>query len=52
MGEARTLADIGMENGDRLVVPRRGLRDVERMLRAVAVAVTLPFSIIALTRLF
>jgi protein involved in polysaccharide export with SLBB domain len=52
MGEARTLADIGVENGDRLVVPRRGLRDVERMMRAVGLAVTLPFSIIALARLF
>jgi protein involved in polysaccharide export with SLBB domain len=52
MREARTLADIGIENGDRLVVPGRGLRDVERMLRTVGFAVTLPLSIIALTRLF
>lgn len=49
---AITLAEIGVENGDRLVVPSRGTRDLERLIRTVSFAVTLPFGILALTRLF
>lgn len=49
---AITLAEIGVENGDRLVVPARGTRDLERLIRTVSFAVTLPFGILALTRLF
>ena len=52
MREARTLAEIGLEDGDRIVVPRRGTRDLERMLRAVSIAVSLPLSILALSRIF
>jgi len=52
MRGALTIAQLGVQDGDRIVVPRRGPRDLERMLRAVSIAVSLPLSILALGRIF
>jgi len=52
MQRASPVGQLGLQDGDRIIVPRRGPRDWERMLRAVSIAVSLPFSILALGTLF
>jgi len=48
MREARTIGDLGMRDGDRVVVPRKGSVDLQRLVQVVSLAASLPFTLIAL----
>jgi protein involved in polysaccharide export with SLBB domain len=52
--EGRTVDQLGLQAGDRLVVPQRGagLGGLEAPLRALSYIMTLPLSIIAVTQIF
>ncbi len=51
MQEGRTIAQLGLKDGDRIVVPRTGRVNWETALRVVGYAITIPASIFALTRI-
>ncbi|HWP38052.1 MAG TPA: polysaccharide biosynthesis/export family protein [Gemmatimonadales bacterium] len=52
--EGRTLDQLGIQAGDRLVVPQRGagLGGIEGPVRALSIILTIPLSVIALTQIF
>jgi protein involved in polysaccharide export with SLBB domain len=47
MLQARTVADLGLQDGDRIVVPRKGV-DWERIMRVASLAVSVPLTLVAL----
>ena len=51
MRQMRTIAELGLQDGDRIVVARRAT-DWERVMRVASLAASLPFTLLALRGIF
>jgi polysaccharide biosynthesis/export protein len=52
LGHALTVAQVGLHDGDRLIVPRLIVHDSESTVRIIAILVTIPAAIFGITHLF
>ena len=52
MRERRTIGDLGLQSGDRIVVPTALPRDASRTVQTISYLVTIPLSLYALLKLF
>jgi len=51
IAEGRTIDQLGLRGGDRIVIPRQMLRDPESTIRIISILVALPVAIFAATHL-
>ncbi|MBI4420893.1 MAG: SLBB domain-containing protein, partial [Gemmatimonadetes bacterium] len=52
IAEGRTVDQLGLRGGDRVVVPRESRRDPESTVRIISILVGLPMAIYAVTQIF
>ncbi len=51
MRDGRTIAQLGLQDGDRIVIPRPGARNWEAIFRTLGYAISIPLSLFALTQI-